>query len=161
MHSAVPADREDLRLRAGGGIRPGRPGTEQDRHLHPQGHRPLWAPGRRVHGRRDRSEPLTGPAGLGATLPPVRGRHLQRRGESGKGLYADTFQNPWDYRKNPSNPPTAGTAQTNTLPPIPATTSITYANCAAVRAARTAPLLRDQPGYAPKLERDDDGVACE
>nr|WP_255674527.1 excalibur calcium-binding domain-containing protein [Deinococcus sp. 6GRE01] len=21
--------------------------------------------------------------------------------------------------------------------------------------------MRDQPGYAPKLERDDDGVACE
>lgn len=79
----------------------------------------------------------------------------------GKGLYAGTFQNPWHYRKNPSNPPTAGTAQTNTLPPIPATTSTTYANCTAVRAAGKAPLLRDQPGYAPKLDRDNDGVACE
>ncbi len=80
---------------------------------------------------------------------------------TGKGLYAGTFQNPWDYRKNPASPPTAGTARTNTVPPVPATTGVTYANCAAVRAAGKAPLLRGQPGYAPKLDRDGDGVACE
>ena len=80
---------------------------------------------------------------------------------AGKGLYAGTFQNPWDYRKNPGSPPTAGTVRTNTVPPAPATTSVTYANCAAVRAAGKAPLLRGQPGYAPKLDRDNDGVACE
>lgn len=80
---------------------------------------------------------------------------------AGKGLYAGTFQNPWDYRKNPASPPTAGTVRTNTVPPVPATISVTYANCAAVRAAGQAPLLRGQPGYAPKLDRDGDGVACE
>lgn len=36
-----------------------------------------------------------------------------------------------------------------------------YENCTAVRAAGAAPLYRGQPGYAPKLDRDGDGVACE
>ncbi|MDR0944647.1 MAG: excalibur calcium-binding domain-containing protein [Bifidobacteriaceae bacterium] len=36
-----------------------------------------------------------------------------------------------------------------------------YKNCAAVRAAGKAPLLRGQPGYAAKLDRDGDGIACE
>ena len=36
-----------------------------------------------------------------------------------------------------------------------------YANCSAARAAGAAPLYRGQPGYAPKLDRDNDGVACE
>lgn len=79
---------------------------------------------------------------------------------AGSGLYAGTFQNPWDYRKNPASPPTAGTARMNTVPPL-RVTGVVYANCAAVRAAGKAPLLRGQPGYAPKLDRDGDGVACE
>ena len=36
-----------------------------------------------------------------------------------------------------------------------------YRNCAAVGAAGKAPLMRGQSGYAPHLDRDDDGVACE
>lgn len=47
------------------------------------------------------------------------------------------------------------TASANTAP------SGEYANCAAARAAGAAPVLRGQPGYAPKLDRDDDGVGCE
>jgi competence protein ComEC len=40
-------------------------------------------------------------------------------------------------------------------PPAPATpASVFYANCAAVRAAGKAPLLRGQPGYRPALDRD-------
>ncbi|GGS09882.1 thermonuclease family protein [Deinococcus sedimenti] len=85
---------------------------------------------------------------------------------AGKGLYAGTFQNPWDYRKNPAAPPSNGTPRVTATPTpasaaTPATSSVTYANCAAVRAAGKAPLLRGQPGYAPKLDRDNDGVACE
>ncbi|RJE91384.1 DNA-entry nuclease [Paenibacillus sp. 1011MAR3C5] len=38
---------------------------------------------------------------------------------------------------------------------------IVYANCAAVRAAGKAPLHEGEPGYSRKLDRDDDGVACE
>ncbi|MGX1596104.1 excalibur calcium-binding domain-containing protein [Dietzia maris] len=36
-----------------------------------------------------------------------------------------------------------------------------YPNCSAARAAGVAPLYRGQPGYASKLDRDNDGVACE
>lgn len=36
-----------------------------------------------------------------------------------------------------------------------------YPNCAAARAAGVAPIRRGQPGYSGKLDRDDDGIACE
>jgi len=36
-----------------------------------------------------------------------------------------------------------------------------YANCAAARAAGAAPVMRGQPGYSRKLDRDNDGVGCE
>lgn len=39
--------------------------------------------------------------------------------------------------------------------------SIYYANCSAARAAGAAPVLRGQPGYSRKLDRDNDGVGCE
>lgn len=57
-------------------------------------------------------------------------------------------------RPAPSSPPAPSTA------PAPSTTTY-YQNCDAVRAAGAAPLLAGQPGYAPKLDRDGDGVACE
>ena len=36
-----------------------------------------------------------------------------------------------------------------------------YPNCAAARAAGVAPIFRGQPGYRGRLDRDNDGVACE
>lgn len=36
-----------------------------------------------------------------------------------------------------------------------------YANCSAVKAAGAAPIYRGEPGYSSKLDRDNDGVACE
>ncbi|ROU08146.1 excalibur calcium-binding domain-containing protein [Lysobacter enzymogenes] len=36
-----------------------------------------------------------------------------------------------------------------------------YPNCAAARAAGAAPLLRGDPGYSRRLDRDGDGRACE
>jgi hypothetical protein len=36
-----------------------------------------------------------------------------------------------------------------------------YANCDAVRAAGKAPIRRGDPGYAPHLDRDNDGIGCE
>ncbi|MFF8346264.1 excalibur calcium-binding domain-containing protein [Cellulosimicrobium funkei] len=56
-------------------------------------------------------------------------------------------------QSRPSAP--AGVADTG------GSTSTYYQNCDAVRAAGAAPLLRGEPGYAPKLDRDGDGVACE
>jgi micrococcal nuclease len=38
---------------------------------------------------------------------------------------------------------------------------ISYANCAAARAAGAAPVRRGDPGYGPHLDRDGDGVGCE
>ncbi|MDQ6752394.1 MAG: excalibur calcium-binding domain-containing protein, partial [Actinomycetota bacterium] len=45
--------------------------------------------------------------------------------------------------------------------PVPAPAGVFYANCSAVKAAGMAPLRRGQPGYAAKLDRDGDGIACE
>ena len=39
--------------------------------------------------------------------------------------------------------------------------SVSYANCAAARAAGAAPLTTDDPGYGRHLDRDGDGYACE
>lgn len=59
--------------------------------------------------------------------------------------------------------PGKGTAKRAPKPavaPKPAST-VSYANCDAVRNAGKAPLFRNQPGYSTKLDRDRDGVACE
>jgi hypothetical protein len=36
-----------------------------------------------------------------------------------------------------------------------------YRNCSAARAAGAAPVRQGDPGYAPHLDRDHDGVGCE
>lgn len=36
-----------------------------------------------------------------------------------------------------------------------------YRNCTEARAAGAAPVRRGEPGYAPHLDRDNDGVGCE
>lgn len=84
----------------------------------------------------------------------VYGGDANRARAARAGVYAGTFQNPWEYRRNPGSPPTAGTPRT-------AGAGVTYVNCAAVRAAGRSPLLRGQPGYAPNLDRDGDGRACD
>ena len=54
-----------------------------------------------------------------------------------------------------------GNLPAETLPPTVQAPSVSYANCAAVRAAGAAPIYAGQPGYSSKLDRDGDGVACE
>lgn len=82
-----------------------------------------------------------------------------------RGLYAGTFQNPWDYRKNPASPPTAGTpraAVPASAPPAPSSSGSAYfKNCTAARAAGAAPVRAGQPGYGKHLDRDGDGIGCE
>jgi SH3-like domain-containing protein len=39
--------------------------------------------------------------------------------------------------------------------------SVYFANCSAARAAGAAPVYAGDPGYAPKLDRDGDGIGCE
>jgi len=72
-----------------------------------------------------------------------------------RGLWAGTFQLPSEYRKNPSNLSSAGTA------PKPASTTPHFSSCAQARAAGAAPLIRGTPNYNPAPDRDKDGLACE
>lgn len=77
---------------------------------------------------------------------------------SQRGIWQGRFIPPWEYRKNPANPPTAGTPRPSSSP---TPSSIYYRNCAAAKAAGAAPIYRGQPGYRKGLDRDQDGVACE
>lgn len=43
--------------------------------------------------------------------------------------------------------------------PVEATSG--FRNCAAARAAGAAPMRRGEPGYNPRLDGDNDGIACE
>jgi hypothetical protein len=67
----------------------------------------------------------------------------------------------------PPPPPPAPAPQVTPAPPVdPAPLETTapaqgYANCTDAWNAGVAPLYRGEPGYAPKLDRDDDGVGCE
>lgn len=36
-----------------------------------------------------------------------------------------------------------------------------YKNCTAARDAGVAPIMQGEDGYAPHLDRDGDGIACE
>jgi Excalibur calcium-binding domain len=46
--------------------------------------------------------------------------------------------------------------------PAPAPQAPTYfENCDAARAAGAAPVMRGDPGYARRLDRDHDGIGCE
>ncbi len=58
-----------------------------------------------------------------------------------------------------------GTTSSPAPPPLaPAPTpsaAVTYANCAAVRAAGAAPIRPGEPGWDPKFDGDGDGVGCE
>jgi competence protein ComEC len=55
---------------------------------------------------------------------------------------------------NPSSPKP-------TVAPNQQEASVVYKNCSEVKAAGKAPLHRGDPGYSSKLDRDNDGLACE
>ncbi|MEV5054302.1 DUF1524 domain-containing protein [Arthrobacter sp. LAR12-1-1.1] len=59
----------------------------------------------------------------------------------------------------PAQQPAPAQVQMAPAPAAPA--AVTYANCAAVRAAGAAPIHVGQPGYSGKLDGDGDGVGCE
>jgi len=77
----------------------------------------------------------------------------QRQAQAARrGVWQGPFQPPWEYRKNPANPPSAGS---------PRTSSPYYRNCTEPRSAGAAPIYRGGPAHRPELDRDGDGVACE
>ena len=45
--------------------------------------------------------------------------------------------------------------------PVSSASNVYYAGCDEARAAGAAPIYRDQPGYRPDMDGDDDGIACE
>ena len=55
----------------------------------------------------------------------------------------------------------ASQAERASLPQRAADSSVYYRNCSAARAAGAAPVRRGDPGYAPHLDRDNDGIGCE
>ncbi len=57
--------------------------------------------------------------------------------------------------------PAAATPTPAATPTTTPAVSVSYANCAAVRAAGKAPLHTGDPGYRSGLDADHDGVACE
>ena len=58
-------------------------------------------------------------------------------------------------------PAPAAPAPAVPVPVAPVPAAAYYANCAAARAAGTAPLYAGSAGYRPALDRDSDGIACE
>lgn len=58
-------------------------------------------------------------------------------------------------------PPTTAAPVAAPPPPAPSGGGTSYANCTEARAAGVTPLYRGDPGYAPKLDGDNDGIACE
>lgn len=61
----------------------------------------------------------------------------------------------------PRTAPRPAPAPVQPAPAQPPAGSIYYENCTAARAAGAAPIMRGEPGYASKLDRDNDGAACE
>lgn len=74
----------------------------------------------------------------------------------------------------PASPKAPATSKPPAKPKAPATSkppakpkqtqspsSVYYKNCTEARAAGVTPIYRGEPGYAPHLDRDKDGIACE
>ncbi|WP_343237188.1 excalibur calcium-binding domain-containing protein [Xanthomonas sp. XNM01] len=64
-------------------------------------------------------------------------------------------------RRQPRDGRTRAGSGERTRARAPAADAPCYRNCDAARAAGVAPLRRGEPGHAPHLDRDDDGIACE
>ena len=75
-------------------------------------------------------------------------------------LTAGTTSSTRPAKKKPAKKSTSTAARPVKKTPASTVTTVTYANCSAVRAAGKAPLRRGQPGYAARLDRDGDGIAC-
>ena len=116
----------------------------------------------------DRTEArTTGPATTTATT--VRPRPFRSEVTAPPTTAAPTTTTAAPTTTTPTTvaPTTAAPAPTTTWAPppspseAPAAPAGGYANCAAARAAGAAPVHIGEPGYAPRLDGDGDGVGCE
>ncbi|MDN5703049.1 MAG: excalibur calcium-binding domain-containing protein, partial [Micrococcales bacterium] len=71
--------------------------------------------------------------------------------DSGSGSDQSSTRAPAESAPQPAQEPA----------PAPAAPGGAFANCSEARAAGAAPLHRGMPGYAPRMDGDGDGVACE
>ena len=84
----------------------------------------------------------------------ANGCHTDRKGGTGYHCH-----NGGGATAAPASAP--ATTRSSAPPSRPSGGSVYYQNCSAARAAGAAPIRRGEPGYASKLDRDNDGVACE
>ena len=83
--------------------------------------------------------------------------------EASEGASPDT-EPPTEEPEPAPVEPTAEPAEEPAAPapaPEPTPTRVHFSSCKQAREAGAAPLYRGDPGYNPKLDRDNDGVACE
>lgn len=93
-------------------------------------------------------------------------REIQKKAQqAGTGIWSienygkDDGYHP-EVMKKAEEPPNE--TQPSKVPALSTSNSnVSYPNCTAVKAAGKAPLHRGDPGYSSKLDRDNDGVACE
>jgi hypothetical protein len=62
---------------------------------------------------------------------------------------------------HPERQPQRKPPATNFVPAVTPRADHAFRNCSEARAAGAAPVRRGDPGYAPHLDRDNDGVGCE
>lgn len=94
-------------------------------------------------------------ASLSVTLPAVPAA-AHPGGLNAQGCH--TNHKTGDYhchRASGASPSRSGYRALSVRPSAP------FRNCSEARAAGAAPVYRGQPGYAPHLDRDNDGIGCE
>ena len=91
----------------------------------------------------------TAPAALIADLPETAAPGQTSPSE---------MQAPRNDRVSPINEPAS--TQREPLQLRDMSNDVYYPNCSAARAAGAAPIREGEAGYAPKLDRDRDGIAC-
>lgn len=75
-----------------------------------------------------------------------------------------TVQHGFLYQEPSTEAPAPAPVQPAQQPaqqPAPAPAHVHYRNCREAKDAGAAPIYRGDPGYAPHLDRDGDGIACE
>ncbi len=58
-------------------------------------------------------------------------------------------------------PPTTAPPVVTAAPPVATEKVLVFANCTDAKSQGYSNILRGEPGYASKLDRDNDGIACE
>ena len=99
--------------------------------------------------------------GLALAAPMTNTAHAHSGGLDANGCHHDRKHGGYHCHRGP------GASAAPNLQAAPVTRSnlnsetVYFRNCSEARAAGAAPVRRGDPGYAPHLDRDNDGVGCE